>query len=321
MTTPLHTRQRGHLDTDLLAGIHLVRAGLGRDVGQLEMLASTGIGQFTLIDPGVVEPENVGQSGYTWADVGKRKVDAARDHILAFNSAAAVTTIAARHYEVPDLNKLFTGADLVTDGVDDLAVAADVAKIACTAAADVLHIRTTGNSQQFVITGTLRRRGVPGCVRCRLKGAFDTIERGYTPPDHFPSFRLVPERLNVHAAWVTLGLLHHRQGSSLAVADIGARFLAHPAWVGLNGIDPASGEIFPIHPYREPIASDWTCPVCGTSADALGPAMSWPPPSDIAALAAAERTPAHDQGNQQRSGHGLGTLPDRRRHLPRLSLA
>jgi len=274
MASHLHIRQRGHLDTDLLASVHLVRIGLGRDVGQLEMLASTGIGRFTLIDPGFVEPENVGQSGYTWADVGKRKVDAAHDHIAAFNPAAVVTTIKAKHHEVSDLDHLFADADLVTDGVDDLAVAADLAKIACAAAADVLHIRTTGNSRQFVITGTLRRFGVPGCARCRLKGAFDAIERGYTPPDHFPSFRLVPERLNVHAAWVTLGLLHHRQDSSLPIADVGARFLAHPAWVGLNGIDPASGEIFPIHPYREPIASDWTCPVCGTEADALGPAMS-----------------------------------------------
>lgn len=273
-STPIVDRQRGHLDTDLLAGVHLVRIGLGRDVGQLEMLASTAIRRFTLIDPGTVEPENVGQSGYTWADVGKHKVDAACDHIQAFNPAAVVTKIRAKHHEVSDLARLFADADLVTDGVDDLAVAADLAKIACTAEADVLHIRTTGDSRQFVVVGTLRRLGVPGCVRCRLKGAFDTIERGYAAPGHFPSFRLVPERLNVHAAWVTLGLLHHRQGSPLPVADVGARFLAHPAWVGLNGIDPASGEIFPVHPYREPITSDWTCPVCGTKAETIGPAMS-----------------------------------------------
>ena len=270
MTSVRHNRQRGHIDTDLLAGVHLVRIGLGRDIGQLEMLASAGVRRFTLIEPATIAAVNVGQSGYTWAEVDKYKVDAACDHIRAFNPAAVITKIKAKHDEVSDLEQLFADADLVTDGVDDLAVAGDLAKIACTAEADVLHIRTTGNSQQFVITGTLRRSGVPGCVRCRLKSAFDAIERGYTAPDHFPSFRLVPERLNVHAAWVTLGLLHHRHGSSLPIAAIGARFLAHPAWVGLNGIDPTSGEIFPIHPYREPIASNWTCPVCGATADSIG---------------------------------------------------
>lgn len=263
-------RDQTSLDVDRLTRCSLLRFGVGRDIGQVTFLASMGVAKFTLVDHGYVETENIGQSGYTWNDVGKPKIVAAADHIRAFNPHAIVVTHQARHSEIPDLNKLLEEADLTVDGIDDLAPALELAAAAHKVGADVLHIRTSGNSRQFIIAGTMARSGTCGCVRCRLKGAFDAIEHGYDAPDHFPSFRLVPERLNVHAAWVTLGLLHHRWGSSLPISDIGRRFLAHPAWVGLNGIDPASGEMFPIRPYREPVPSGWTCPICGTDAEKLG---------------------------------------------------
>lgn len=269
--TPSQRRQGGHLDNEILPNVCGSFVGVGRAIGKLEWLASTGIRHFTIIDPGTVQVENVGQSGYTVEDIGLPKVVAAERHIRLFNRHAEITAIQAKHSEVPNLRDLMAGSDFVCDGADDLAVAADLAVHACAVGTDVVHIRTTEFSDQFIIAGTLKRSSVPGCVRCRLKSAFDALEAGFVPEPFYPSFRLVPERLNLYAAWVILGLIHADNDRSLPlrIREIGQHFLKHPAWVGLNGVH-SSGEIFPIKRYREPLPSGWTCPVCGTKAEDLG---------------------------------------------------
>ncbi|WP_333630756.1 ThiF family adenylyltransferase [Agrobacterium cavarae] len=263
-------RQVGHLDNAVVPNAHGLFIGAGRAIGKLEWLASTGIRHFTIIDPGTVEAENIGQSGYTIEDLGRSKVEAAERHIRLFCPGAEISAIAAKHSDVPNLRDLMRKADFVCDGADDLAVAANLAAHACAVGADVVHIRTTELSDQFIIAGTLKRSGAPGCVRCRLKSAFDALEIGFEPAPFYPSFRLVPERLNLYAAWIMLGLIHARndQSISLGIEEIGRHFLKHPAWVGLNSVH-SSGEIFPIKQYREPRSSGWTCPVCGTRAEDL----------------------------------------------------
>lgn len=268
--TPSQLRQTGHLDNAVLPNTRGLFIGAGRAIGKLEWLASTGIRHFTIIDPGTVEAENIGQSGYSIEDIGLPKVAAAERHIRLFNCNVEVTAIQAKHSEVPNLRNVMANSDFVCDGADNLAVAADLAAHACAVGADVVHIRTTESSEQFIIAGTLKRSGVPGCVRCRLKNAFDALAAGFEPEPFYPSFRLVPERLNLYAAWVILGLIHARNGQSvpLGIGEIGQHFLKHPAWVGLNSVH-SSGEIFPVKQYRELRPSGWMCPVCGTRAEDL----------------------------------------------------
>lgn len=60
------------------------------------MAARTGTGRITLIDPEVLAPENVGRHMLTTADIGKSKVEAMRDRILAINPDCRVGALSCR---------------------------------------------------------------------------------------------------------------------------------------------------------------------------------------------------------------------------------
>jgi ThiF family len=259
-------RQQGQLCTRLLANSAVAFFGVGRSVTKIELLASTGIRRFVLVDAGIVEPENVGQSAFATDEIGQPKVHAASARIKRINAGADVQYLERRDDEIDKLAEMLGAVDLIVDGTDSLTAAMRISRIALDIGSDALHIRTEGNNRQYVIVGTLPReaRG-RGCLRCLLKSACDAHEAGYRPPPYFNSHRVVPETLNVKAAWVALGLLHHRAASDLTVASIGEYFARLPCWIGLNGVDPASGQIFPIRAYREPLPSNWQCPVCGTT--------------------------------------------------------
>jgi hypothetical protein len=267
----LADRQRGQLCTRLLSGTTIVFLGTGRSLSKIEFLASSGIGHFILVDSGIVERENIGQSGFACDDIGQQKGNVAANRVRRINPDARVETFACRDNELEDLNVVLGSADLIIDGTDSLSAAIRLSRAAFQLGVDALHIRTEGDNRQYVIAGTLRNAARLGCVRCLLKSACDRHEVGYQSPPFFHSHRIVPETLNVKAAWVALGLLHYRVGSTLSIASIGEHFARLPCWIGLNGIHDGSGEIFPIRAYREPLPSGWRCPVCGTSACAKPP--------------------------------------------------
>jgi molybdopterin/thiamine biosynthesis adenylyltransferase len=60
------------------------------------MAARTGTGRITLIDPEVLAPENVGRHMLTAEDIGKSKVEAMRDRILAINPDCRVDALVQR---------------------------------------------------------------------------------------------------------------------------------------------------------------------------------------------------------------------------------
>jgi molybdopterin/thiamine biosynthesis adenylyltransferase len=266
MVDQMVDRQQGQLCTGLLANSAIAFFGVGRSVTKIEFLASAGVGKFMLVDAGIVEPENIGQSAFVCDEVGQPKVSAASVRIGRINLGAEVVCFERRDSDISNLADLLKNIDLIIDGTDSLTAAMRISRIALDVGTDALHIRTEGNNRQYAIVGTLPReaRG-RGCLRCLLKGACDAHEEGYEPPPYFSSHRVVPETLNVKAAWVALGLLHHRAASNLPIASIGECFARLPCWIGLNGVDPSSGQIFPIRAYREPLPSNWQCPVCGTT--------------------------------------------------------
>lgn len=271
MKSTLADRQRGQLCTRLLSGTTIAFLGTGRSLSKIEYLASSGIGHFVLVDGGTVERENIGQSGFACDDIGRLKGDVAADRVRRINPEVEVETFACRDNELEDLNAVLRNADLIIDGTDSLSAAMRLSRAAFQLGIDALHIRTEGDNRQYVIAGTLRNAPGLGCVRCFLKSACDRHEAGHQSPPFFNSHRIVPETLNVKGAWVALGLLHYRAGSTLSIASIGEHFAQLPCWIGLNGIHGASGDIFPIRAYREPLPSGWRCPVCGTSACAKPP--------------------------------------------------
>lgn len=94
--------------------------GLGCPV--LYYLAAAGIGRLTVIDPDYVEESNLHrQPLYTMADIGARKVDAARAVLLRLNPAIAVEALAQR-LTAANATELVGLVDIVVDAADSLAV-------------------------------------------------------------------------------------------------------------------------------------------------------------------------------------------------------
>lgn len=81
-------------------------------------LAAQGIGHLTLIDPDVVEAHNLGrQILYGPQDVGRAKVDAARDSLVRVQPHAAVRVFADT-LAADNIERLLFGHDIVLDGLD-----------------------------------------------------------------------------------------------------------------------------------------------------------------------------------------------------------
>jgi adenylyltransferase/sulfurtransferase len=105
--------------------------GLGAPVAQF--LAASGVGTLTIADPDSVDLTNLQrQILYATADVGHRKVDAARARLASINPEVRVEAIAAR-LGPDDLAPLAARADVVVDCCDNFATRHAVNR-ACVAA-------------------------------------------------------------------------------------------------------------------------------------------------------------------------------------------
>lgn len=84
-------------------------------------LAAAGIGAIRLVDDDVVSLDNLQrQILYRTADVGRVKVEAAREALAGLDPAVTVEAVCARA-NADTLPALLDGADLVLDGCDDFA--------------------------------------------------------------------------------------------------------------------------------------------------------------------------------------------------------
>lgn len=82
-------------------------------------LACLGVGHLTLVDDDVVETSNLNRHVLARdADVGRRKVEAAADHLREFNPLVDVTTSLVRVSGVADVEGWMLGADLVVCAAD-----------------------------------------------------------------------------------------------------------------------------------------------------------------------------------------------------------
>ncbi|WP_231446842.1 molybdopterin-synthase adenylyltransferase MoeB [Brevibacterium zhoupengii] len=93
--------------------------GLGAPV--LHYLAAAGLGSITIIDDDVVEASNLQrQVLHRDADIGRAKVDSARDALLRLDPELAVTAICER-LSPDNALELFHSHDVVLDGADNFA--------------------------------------------------------------------------------------------------------------------------------------------------------------------------------------------------------
>jgi adenylyltransferase/sulfurtransferase len=136
--------------------------GLGSPVAMY--LASAGIGRITIADDDEVDLSNLQrQILHRSEDIGRAKVDSARDTLLALNPDVQVTALRAR-IDARQLDELVNQADLVVDACDNFATRFAVNKACVTQRTPLVSgaaIRMEGQLSVF-IPG---RQDSP-CYRC-----------------------------------------------------------------------------------------------------------------------------------------------------------
>lgn len=120
-TDDVFSRNAAVLETDALAAKRALVVGVGSGGAVVaDSLARSGVGGFTLWDHDRLNVHNVGRHICTLDDVGRPKVDAMRDRILAINPAADVECI---HRDVTtagdDLDAAVERVDCVVAGTDN----------------------------------------------------------------------------------------------------------------------------------------------------------------------------------------------------------
>jgi molybdopterin/thiamine biosynthesis adenylyltransferase len=123
--------------TRLAAASVLVVGAGGLGCPVLQYLVGAGIGRITVVDHDTVEVTNLHrQPLYRMSDIGRPKVEAARDALQGFNPEVHLDTMAER-LTPQNVARLVAGADIVVDAADSFAVTY-ILSDACQAAAKPL---------------------------------------------------------------------------------------------------------------------------------------------------------------------------------------
>lgn len=120
-TSDVFDRNAPVLETNALAAKKVLIVGLGSGGSAIaDSLARSGVGGFTLWDHDHLDVHNVGRHVCTLGDVGRPKVDAMRDHILAINPAAEIECVQQDVTKAgDDLDAAVESVDCVVAGTDN----------------------------------------------------------------------------------------------------------------------------------------------------------------------------------------------------------
>lgn len=216
-------------------------------------LACAGVGRLVLVDDDVVELGNLNrQILFRHADVGRPKVEAAAEALVAYDPRLVVERVPRRISSAADAAEVMAGADLVVATADDPPYAIDRWVNAAATGRGIPHV-TASLLPPHVRLGPLVRPGVTGCFECQHRAA----RRSH--PDHDA---LVAYRERHRRATPAIGSLSALVGSVLSNDAIhlltGA---ATPATEGhallVDGRD--------LTVTREAVPRDPGCEVCGAA--------------------------------------------------------
>lgn len=107
---------------EALLAAHALVVGMGGLGAPLALyLAAAGVGKLTVADDDIVEASNLQrQIIHTTKDIGRAKVESAKESLAAINSDCEVTALETR-LDGPALTQLVESADIVLDGTDNFA--------------------------------------------------------------------------------------------------------------------------------------------------------------------------------------------------------
>jgi len=253
-----------------------------------EVLARSGVGAFTIVDPDEVEAVNVGRSAYRVADVGLGKAWAAAEIVLSINPGARVGVLAVRHEDV-DLAALVAEADVVVAATDDPAAQARVGHFAYWAGRPAvfpgLYQGARGGEVIIAAEGSACFACATGGVRADLQ---ETGSGDVAAPTDYGTGRLIAEPgllTDVHhvaaiAAKATLGLLHAPE-DDVAAARFAHGILKAGTTYAVFGHEPEYwifADLMRATPAQYAYQSLWLsvagradCPVCGEPAGRTDP--------------------------------------------------
>lgn len=295
---PLFARTEGIL-SPALADRSVLIVGAG-SVGSYmaEVLARSGVGAFTIVDPDEVEAVNVGRSAYRVADVGLGKARAAAEVVLSINPGARVGVFAARHEDV-DLAALTGEADVVVAATDDPSAQARVGHFAYRAGRPAvfpaLYQGARGGEIIIAAEGSACFSCATGGVRADLRetGSGDVAAR-----TDYGTGRLIAEPgllTDVHhvaaiAAKAALGLLH-APDDDVAAARFAHGILKAGTTYAVFGHEPEYwifADLMRSTPAQYAYQSLWLsvagrsdCPVCGEPAGRTDPSGYREPDVDV----------------------------------------
>lgn len=160
------------------ADVLLLGAG-GMGSGVLQSLIGLGVGRVRLVDFDVVEEKNLArQFAYGRADVGRTKVDAARDWANRYSPGTTVVdAVHERVSDVASLTRLGTGASLVVCAIDSPNDVHLLVNEACFEL-DVPYV-TGGLQYSTMFYWSVE----PGVSPCRLCLELDREDEGETMPE------------------------------------------------------------------------------------------------------------------------------------------
>ncbi|WP_324133576.1 HesA/MoeB/ThiF family protein [Bosea sp. (in: a-proteobacteria)] len=224
------TRLDGLIDTKMLAGKTLMVIGTGGVAGATLSLARYGVGTIVLIDQDVVSATNISTSDFPSTDIGMPKVESLKRRIHDINLSCNVKAIQSR-FEDTDAGTM-ADASLVWSMTDDVMSTITIDDIAVAAGKDVLHAAMHADNRACDIIGSLTPESAAvGGWRDFAATRISAHEAGRARPAFFPSHVVSANALNNKIEWLTLGLLHHRAGSKLPIAEHGALFAKSPCMV------------------------------------------------------------------------------------------
>lgn len=116
------TRNAPIIESNALAGCRVLCIGLGSGGSAVvDQLARSGVGRFVLWDQDRLHAHNVVRHICTLRDLGRKKVQAVRDHVLSINPAAEVKAINRDVMQVDAdcLNDVVKESDCVVVGTDN----------------------------------------------------------------------------------------------------------------------------------------------------------------------------------------------------------
>lgn len=158
-----------------LRAAHALIIGLGGLGSPVAMyLAAAGVGRLTLVDFDTVDLSNLQrQIIHSSADIGRLKVDSARERLAALNPLVEVATL-ARVLAADELAVAVAAADVVLDCSDNLATRLAI-NAACYAAGTPLVIGAAIRMEGQALVVDPRQPQAP-CYRCLYRDASEVGE-------------------------------------------------------------------------------------------------------------------------------------------------